>query len=45
LRDEVAGIAENESFLLIQLAAEVVRVGVGGDDRVDLGRFDPEALR
>jgi hypothetical protein len=40
LQNEVAGIAENESFLFIQHATDVVRVGVGDDDRVDLGRLD-----
>src|SRR5688500_1314312 len=39
LRDEVAGIAENESFLLIQHATDVIRVSVGDNDRVDLGKL------
>src|SRR5215217_8543281 len=39
-RNEVAGIAENESFLLIQHATDVVRVSVGDNDRVYFGRLD-----
>src|SRR5918994_4313671 len=40
LRDEVAGIGKYGSSLLIQHAADVVGVGVGDDDRVDLERLD-----
>src|SRR5829696_8658434 len=40
LHNEIAGIAENESFLLIQHATDVVRVSVGDDDRVYFGRLD-----
>jgi hypothetical protein len=40
LHNEIAGIAENESFLLIQHATDVIRVSVGDNDRVDLGRLD-----
>jgi hypothetical protein len=38
-RDEVVGVGENEPSRLVQRAAYVIRVGVGDDDRIALGRL------
>ena len=39
-RDEIEGVGENELSCLVQRASYVVGVGVGDDNRVDLGRLD-----